>query len=111
MKYILHMDEDDYPNPKEVHNKYFPDERFDIKVRYSASDGHDHDPEDWIGSIPRNTPYLTITCARGWNSDTWERMQEAYENEGYETYLKKSSGTTETRSGTSHHAATQLFVW
>lgn len=101
-----------FPNPKEIHNKHFPNEQFGLSVRYQDSDGHDHDPDNWIGGIPRNTPYLTITLSRGgWNSDAWDRMQEAYENEGYETHLKKSSGTTKTRSGTSKHAATQLFVW
>lgn len=101
-----------FPNPKETHNDHFPNEPFDIGVRYRENDGHDHDPDNWIGGIPRNTPYLTITLSQGWwDSDTWERTQKAYENEGYETHLKKSSGSTKTRSGTSKHAATQLFVW
>lgn len=101
-----------FPSPKDLHDKHFPNERFEVSVRYRENDGHDKDPDNWIGGIPRNTPYLTITLkSGGWNSDTWNRMQEAYENEGYQTYLKESSGTTKTMSGTSKHAATQLFIW
>lgn len=102
-----------FPSPKEVHNKHFPDERFSLSVRYRVNeDGHEHDPDNYIGGIPSNTPFLTINLkSGGWSNDTWDRMEEAYQNEGYETYLKKSSGTTKTRSGTAKHAPTQLFVW
>lgn len=105
------MTEFDFPRPKELHDNHYPNERFGAGMRISQSDGHSHNPENWIGNIPANTKYMTLTCKRGWNSDTWDRLQEAYENEGYSTHLKRSSGTTRTRSGTSHHAATQLFIW
>jgi len=105
------MTEFNFPRPKELHNEYYTNERFAAGMRISESDGHSHNPENWIGNIPRDTPYLTLTCTFGWNSDTWDRLQEAYESEGYSTHLKRSSGSTRTRSGTSKHAATQLFIW
>jgi len=105
------MSEFDFPTPKVLHDKHFPDERFAISARYRQNDGHSNDSDNFIGGIPKDTTFMTITCKRGWNSETWERLAEAYENEGYNTYLRKSSGTTRTRSGTCKHAATQLYVW
>ena len=99
-----------FPNLKETFNKHHPDKRFRVAVRHRTSEGHDHD--SFIGGIPRNTEYMTISLARGsWNSDFWNELEEAYENEGFETHLRKSSGTTRTRSGTCKHAKTQLYVW
>ena len=105
------MVEFDFPRPKGLHDNHYPDERFTAGMRISQSEGHSHDPENWIGNIPKDTPYLTLTCTRGWNSDTWERLQEAYKSEGYSTHLRSSSGTTRTVSGISKHAKTQLYVW
>ena len=105
------MTEINFPNPKELHENHYPSERFGASMRISQSDGHSHDPEKWIGNIPANTTYMTLTCKRGWNSETWDRLQEAYESEGYSTHLRSSSGTTRTVSGISKHAKTQLYVW
>lgn len=105
----MNMSDFDFPTPKEIHNKHFPDEKFKISVGYRQNSGHDTD--NFIGGIPKKTQYFTITCKRGWNSDTWDRLEKAYENEGYNTHLKKSNGSTKTRSGTSKHAKTQLYVW
>jgi len=104
------MVEFDFPNPKELHNEHFPDKKFRITVRFRENE-HSKNPESFIGNIPKNTKFFSITCTRGWNSDTWNRLENAYKNEGYETHLKRSSGTTKTRSGRSKHAPTQLFVW
>jgi hypothetical protein len=105
------MSEFTFPTPKALFNEHYPDDRFAISVRYSQSDGHTESAEKWIGGIPAHTEYFTITSRRGWNSDNWEMLQEAYESEGYETHLVKTSGTTRTRSGISHHAPTRLYVW
>jgi len=82
-----------------------------MNCRYSYSKGHDYDKNHVVSD--KHTPYLTISCSRGtsWNSDKWETLQEAYENKGYKTYLRKSSGTTRTMSGTSKHAPTTMYVW
>lgn len=98
----------DFPNPKELHNEHFPNKRFRISARCRENE---HSLNSFIGNIPKNTTFFSITCTRGWNSDTWNRLEKAYEKEGYETHLKRSSGTTKTRSGTCKHAPTQLFVW
>lgn len=47
----------------------------------------------------------------GWNSSQWEEMQKELEEMEFDTYLRKSSGTTKTRSGTAKHAATILYFW
>jgi hypothetical protein len=98
----------DFPDPKELHDEHFPNERFSIYVRYRENE---HSLDSFIGDIPKNTTYFLISCKKGWNSNTWNRLAEAYEKEGYETHLRKSSGTTKTRSGTCKHAQTQLYVW
>ena len=99
-----------FPTPLETHNEHFPDERFAIGVRYRTSDGHDL--ENFIGGIPKETPYLTLSLSNGsWNSETWNRLEEAYENEGYNVHLRMTSGTTRTRSGTCKHAPTTMYVW
>jgi len=99
-----------FPTPLETHNEHFPDERFAIGVRYRTSDGHDL--ENFIGGIPKETPYLTLSLSNGsWNSETWNRLEEAYENEGYNAHLRMTSGTTRTRSGTCKHAPTTMYVW
>lgn len=83
-----------------------------LPCRYSYSKGHDHDGEKHVVS-DKHTPYLTISCSNmtNWNSPQWEELQEKYESRGYKTYLRKSSGTTRTRSGTSKHAPTTMYVW
>ena len=106
------MKEDVIPSSTEVFNNHHPNKRYRVRTRSSMSDGHTHDPDNWVGGIPKNTPYMTVTCAgSGWNSDFWDELQEAYENEGFTTHLRESSGTTRTRSGTCKHAATQLYIW
>ena len=104
------MVEFDFPRPLALHNEHFPDKEFRISARMRQNSGHDIE-ENFIGGIPTDTKYFTITCKTGWNSDTWDRLQQAYEDEGFNTYLRQSSGTTKTRSGTCKHAKTQLYVW
>lgn len=101
-----------FPEPREVFDKHFPDKRFSIGVRYRVNDGHDHDPDNYIGGIPRNTPFLSISLSSGsWRSEAWDHLKEAYENEGYNVHLRKSSGKTRTRSGSMRHASTTMYVW
>ena len=104
------MSDTNYPSPKELYNEYHPDKRFRVAVRYRTNDGHDLD--NFIGGIPKDTEYMLISLSNGsWNSSFWEELQEAYEKEGFNTHLRKSSGTTRTRSGTCHHAPTSMYVW
>jgi hypothetical protein len=103
------MTVEEFPSPLELYNEYHPNERFSIRVRYRQNSGHDCD--SFIGGIPKDTEFMTVTSQKGWNSSTWEELQECYENEGFDTHLRKSSGTTRTRSGTCKHAPTQLYVW
>jgi hypothetical protein len=104
------MRESKFPSVIETHDTHFPDERFGLSVRCPVSDGHDLD--NFIGGIPKNTEYMQIVLHRGgWNSDTWHRLEEAYENEGFDTHLRMTSGTTRTRSGTCKHAPTSMYVW
>jgi|APHM01.1.fsa_nt_gi hypothetical protein len=102
-------EEVNFPNPIELYNEYHPDTRFKPRVRIRTHDPHGLD--SYIGGIPKDTSFLAITCARNWKSECWDELQEAYENEGYDTHLHKTSGTTKTRSGTMKHAKTQLYVW
>jgi len=117
-KETTHTTSDDgefgFPTPLALHDKHFPDERFGLCVRYRENEeGHDNDNGNFIGGIPAGRSYMEISLDHdgGWNSDTWDRLQEAYENEGYSTHLRKSSGVTRTRSGTCHHAPTSMYVW
>jgi hypothetical protein len=104
------MGDKTFPKALDTHDKHFPSERFAIGIRRSVSDGHNLD--NFIGGIPKNTEYMRITLWKGgWNSDTWDRLEEAYENEGFNTHLRKTSGTTRTRSGTCKHAPTSMYVW
>jgi len=104
------MKQEEFPSPKETHDKHFANERFDISVRFHTNSGHDSD--DFIGGIPKDTPFMLVSLAHGsYNSTTWNRMKEAFENEEFETHLRMTSGTTRTMSGTSKHAPTSLYVW
>jgi len=108
--FYCNMKQEDFPSPKETHDKHFPDERFAIGVRFRTNSGHDSD--NFIGGLPKNTPYMLISLSHGaYNSKTWNRMKEAFKNEGFETHLRMTSGTTRTRSGTCKHAPTSLYVW
>jgi hypothetical protein len=104
------MGEETFPAVIDTHDKHFPNERFGLTVRSSVSEGHDLD--NFIGGIPKDTEYMRISLHRGgWNSDTWNRLEDAYQNEGFNTYLRKTSGTTRTRSGTCKHAPTSMYIW
>jgi len=46
-----------------------------------------------------------------YNSSFWEEIQEWYEENGFDTYLRTSDGKTRTRSGTTHSASTSLYFW
>jgi hypothetical protein len=102
------MVELDFPRPVELHNKIFPNEKFQIHARIRENS---HSLDSFIGGVPKNKTYLLISCKSGWNSNTWDRLVTAYEKKGYETHLRKSSGSTRTRSGHMKHAKTQLYVW
>jgi len=104
------MEEEVIPAPKETFDNHHPDKRYRVRTRSGSPNTHDLD--SFIGGIPKGTPYKTISLAgKGWNSDFWNELQEAYEAEGFNTHLRSSSGTTRTRSGTCKHAPTQLYVW
>lgn len=106
------MSEREFPDPGAVHSKHFTDERFTIGVRYRTLGPHDCDPDNFIGGIPAGIEYFRVSFMSGnWDDDCWERLAEAYENEGFNTHLRKSSGVSRTRSGTCHHAPTSLYVW
>lgn len=65
------------------------------------------------GRCPEGEYYAEILSIHrgGWNSDKWEEMAEWLEDHGFETYIRRSSGTTRTRSGTSKSASTSLYYW
>lgn len=101
-----------FPQPKDLYTNQYPNKRYRVSTRRQIhEEGHDID-ENYIGDIPKNTAYMVISLHRGsWNSSFWDELETAYENEGFNTYLRKSSGRTKTRSGTCVHAKTQLYVW
>lgn len=64
------------------------------------------------GRCPEGEYYAEILSAQfGWNSDGWSEMAEWLEERGFETYLRESSGTNRTRSGTVKSASTSLYYW
>lgn len=65
------------------------------------------------GNCPEGEYYAEIMSIHrgGWNSDKWEELQDWLEDEGFETLLRRRSGTTRTRSGTAHGAQTSLYFW
>lgn len=64
------------------------------------------------GRCPEGEYYAEIMATQfGWNSDRWDDMVEWLEDRGFDTYLRQSSGTTKTRSGTMKSASTSLYYW
>jgi len=104
------MKQKEIPSPLETHDSHFPDERFTIGVRHTTSDGHSLD--NFVGGVPTDTEYMILSLSSGgWNSESWNRLEEAYENEGFNVHLRMTSGTTRTRSGRCKHAPTTMYVW
>lgn len=46
-----------------------------------------------------------------WRSDTWDEIAEELEARGFETYIRRSSGSTRTSSGVAKSATTSLYFW
>lgn len=65
------------------------------------------------GRCPDGEYYAEILSIQtgGWNSDTWDEMATELEEQGFDTYIRRSSGSTRTPSGTAKSATTSLYFW